>query len=108
MFLKPCFYMVIIHYQVVIRLVSDIIKLYHLTIGLLPHPWSNLMIQWLILIFSHLWLYLISVTTWILLYAPGILYLLQYANTKIPGSNSAHIHRQTNIYQRLLCDNRLC
>ena len=38
MFLKPCFYMVIIHSQVVERLVSDIIKLYHLTIGLLPHP----------------------------------------------------------------------
>ena len=55
MFLKPCFYMIIIHSQVVERLVSDIIKLYHLIIGLLPHPWSNFMIQWLILIFSHLW-----------------------------------------------------
>ena len=39
MFLKPCFYMVIIHSQVVELLVSNIIELYHLTIGLLPHPW---------------------------------------------------------------------
>ena len=54
MFLNPYFYMVIIHSQVVKLLVSDIIKLYHLTIGLLPHPWSKLIIQWLILIFSHL------------------------------------------------------
>ena len=39
MFLNPCFYLFIIHSQVVERLVSNIIKLYHLTIGLLPHPW---------------------------------------------------------------------
>ena len=50
MFLKPCFYMVIIHSQVVERLVSGIIKLYHLIIGLIAYPWSNFMIQWLILI----------------------------------------------------------
>ena len=61
MFLKPCFYMLIIHSYVVELLVSDIIKLYNLTIGLLPHPWSNFMIQWLILIFSHLWYLLIIV-----------------------------------------------
>ena len=54
MFLKPCFYMFILHSQVVERLVSEIIKLYHLTIGLLPHPWSNFMIQWLILIFRRI------------------------------------------------------
>ena len=53
MFLKPCFCMVIIHSQVVERLVSDIIKLYHLTIGLLPHPWSNFMIQWFI-VYSYM------------------------------------------------------
>ena len=56
MFLKPCFYMVIVHSQVCERLVSDIIELYHLPIGLLPHLWSDLMIQWLILIFSRLWI----------------------------------------------------
>ena len=48
------FLMFIIHSQFVERLVSDIIKLYHLIIGLFPHPWSNFMIQFLILIFSHL------------------------------------------------------
>ena len=61
MYLKPCFYMVVIYSQVVERLISYIIKLYLLIIGLFPHPWSNFMIQRLIDIFTNLCVKLIFV-----------------------------------------------